>query len=154
MPILNDKKYESKFFFKCFIFLSKILQKLRIFLKWSLWMRHLRHNAIRSLESFLMFLGHGLNTGQICRDFKWLWQPFNFIIWKWGEIVQIWDHFQSLLCTVIWNLDYSVWFSGQGPQLKTQLQNIQFLDIFGIGMSGIQMLAVNVNDVCFSISDS
>jgi hypothetical protein len=34
------QKYQSKFFFKRFIFRSEILEKLKIFPKWSLWMRH------------------------------------------------------------------------------------------------------------------
>jgi hypothetical protein len=33
------QKYKSKIFFKCVVFISKILQKFRIFPKWALWMR-------------------------------------------------------------------------------------------------------------------
>jgi hypothetical protein len=49
------QNYKLKFFFKCVIFRSKILQKLRIFHEWAMWMRH---QVIEENTSFNLLLGN------------------------------------------------------------------------------------------------
>jgi hypothetical protein len=70
------QKYLSKFFLKCVIFRSKILQKLRIFPKWALWMRHQE-----SLVKLSMLLDLLLSVTYNFRDFSLLYLPLHE---KWG----------------------------------------------------------------------